>query len=81
MRRPALALIRFYQHQVSPGRPPACRFEPTCSSYAYEAIDTRGLLVGVTLAFWRVLRCNPLNDGGYDPVPERGGHRHHPSRG
>lgn len=81
MKRPALALIRFYQRRISPGRPLACRFAPTCSEYAYDAIDTRGLLVGGAMAVWRILRCNPLNDGGYDPVPERQGHRHHTSHG
>ncbi|HZP56772.1 MAG TPA: membrane protein insertion efficiency factor YidD [Dehalococcoidia bacterium] len=80
MKRPVLALIRFYQRKVSPARPPACRFQPTCSEYAYEAIDTRGALVGGLMAFWRILRCNPLNDGGYDPVPERRP-RHRPSHG
>ncbi|MDE3095250.1 MAG: membrane protein insertion efficiency factor YidD [Chloroflexota bacterium] len=81
MKRPALALIRFYQRRISPGRPLACRFAPTCSEYAYEAIDTRGLLVGGAMAAWRILRCNPLNDGGYDPVPERRSHRRHASHG
>ena len=63
-----LALIRFYQRQISPARPPACRFLPTCSQYAYDAIETRGPVAGTVLAAWRILRCNPLNDGGYDPV-------------
>ncbi len=70
MKRPALALIRIYQRRLSPGRIPACRFEPTCSHYAYEAIERRGVLVGGAMALWRILRCNPFNDGGYDPVPE-----------
>ncbi|MBF6601004.1 MAG: membrane protein insertion efficiency factor YidD [Dehalococcoidia bacterium] len=70
MKRPALAAIRFYQTRLSAGRP-ACRFEPTCSHYAYEAIETRGALVGTLMAIWRLLRCNPFNDGGYDPVPAR----------
>lgn len=71
MKRAALALIRFYQRKISPGRGLACRFEPTCSHYAYDAIETRGVLIGSLMAAWRILRCNPLNDGGYDPVPER----------
>ena len=66
MKRPALALIRFYQRSISPGRPLACRFAPTCSEYAYEAIDTRGLLMGGALAAWRILRCNPWSHGGVD---------------
>ena len=64
-----LALIRFYQRRISPSRPPTCRFLPTCSQYAYEAIEARGAIIGLMLALWRILRCNPLNDGGYDPVP------------
>jgi putative membrane protein insertion efficiency factor len=71
VKRPALAAIRFYQRRLSPGRPPACRFLPTCSEYAYEAIETYGALRGGAMAVWRILRCNPLNDGGLDPVPER----------
>lgn len=81
MKRAALALIRFYQRNISPGRAPACRFEPTCSHYAYEAIETRGVLLGSAMAAWRILRCNPLNDGGYDPVPERPTRRHRASHG
>ena len=71
MKRIALAAIRFYQRQISPGIAPACRFQPTCSHYAYDAVESHGVLRGVVMAIWRVLRCNPLNDGGYDPVPER----------
>ena len=71
MKRIALAAIRFYQRQISPGIAPACRFQPTCSHYAYDAVDSYGALRGASMAIWRVLRCNPLNDGGYDPVPER----------
>jgi len=65
----ALGLIRLYQRHVSPGRPPACRFQPTCSHYGYDAIQRHGLLKGAGLILWRLLRCNPFNDGGYDPVP------------
>jgi putative membrane protein insertion efficiency factor len=78
MKRPALALIRFYQRRISPGIAPACRFQPTCSEYAYDAIDRFGVLRGIPMAAWRILRCNPLNDGGIDPVPERAHKpRHH----
>jgi hypothetical protein len=69
MKRPALAAIRFYQRWISPLFPPACRFHPTCSQYAYEAIDKYGLLKGGRLAAWRLLRCNPYNKGGFDYVP------------
>ena len=70
MRRPLLWLIRGYQKFVSPLKPPTCRFHPTCSHYAYEAISRHGALKGGYLAVRRVLRCHPLNPGGYDPVPE-----------
>ncbi|MBI5285564.1 MAG: membrane protein insertion efficiency factor YidD [Chloroflexi bacterium] len=80
MKRLALAAIRFYQRRVSTGAPPACRFQPTCSHYAYEAIDSFGFIRGAIMAIWRVLRCNPLNDGGLDPVPERRPHRRGHSR-
>jgi putative membrane protein insertion efficiency factor len=71
VKRLALGAIRFYQRRVSPAAPPACRFQPTCSHYAYDAIDSYGLLRGGIMAAWRILRCNPLNDGGLDPVPDR----------
>ncbi len=64
-----LALIRSYQRYLSAGRPPACRFQPTCSHYGYEAIDRHGVLHGGWLTLWRLLRCNPFHRGGYDPVP------------
>jgi putative membrane protein insertion efficiency factor len=69
MKRPVLASIRFYQRWISPLFPPACRFHPTCSQYAYEAIDKYGVLKGGRLATWRLLRCNPYNKGGFDYVP------------
>ena len=64
----ALRLIRGSQRFVSPLSPPACRFEPTCSHYAYEAIAKYGIIRGGRLAVWRVLRCNPWGGSGYDPV-------------
>ncbi len=69
MKTVALAAIRFYQRAASPVLPPACRFQPTCSRYGYEAIERHGLLRGGWLAVRRLVRCNPLNPGGYDPVP------------
>ncbi len=65
-----LALIRLYQLTFSRMMPPnTCRFYPTCSRYGFEAIQKHGAIKGSLLAGWRVLRCNPFNPGGYDPVP------------
>ncbi len=64
-----LSVIRFYRKHISPHLPAMCRFYPTCSCYAIEAIETHGAFRGLLLALWRVLRCNPLSKGGYDPVP------------
>ncbi|MBC8391871.1 MAG: membrane protein insertion efficiency factor YidD [Deltaproteobacteria bacterium] len=64
-----LFLVRAYQMILSPVLGPACRFYPTCSEYAYGVILRYGLLKGIYLAVKRVLRCHPLNPGGYDPVP------------
>ena len=62
--------VALYRRVLSPlKRTPTCRFLPTCSEYATEAVHKRGVVVGVSLATWRVLRCNPLCSGGYDPVP------------
>jgi len=71
MKRIFIALIRFYQKHISPALPPCCRYVPTCSQYAIEAIEKRGVFVGIFLAVRRLLRCNPLGGFGYDPVPER----------
>lgn len=65
-----LGLIRLYQMTISKGLPPnTCRFYPSCSHYGYQAIYKHGALKGSAMATWRVLRCNPFNPGGYDPVP------------
>lgn len=61
--------IRFYRRFISPMKPPCCRFTPTCSEYALEALAEWGVIRGLGLALWRVLRCNPYAKGGYDPVP------------
>jgi hypothetical protein len=61
--------IRFYQKFISPLTPPTCRFTPTCSQYAIEAIRKHGPFKGLALAIWRILRCNPWGGSGYDPVP------------
>jgi putative membrane protein insertion efficiency factor len=65
----ALLLIKLYQISISPVLGPVCRFVPTCSEYAYQAICTYGVLRGGLLAIKRILRCHPFNSGGFDPVP------------
>ena len=67
MRRVVLAPILGYQRFVSPALPRRCKYEPTCSLYAVRAIEEYGILRGLVLAGWRVLRCNPWSHGGYDP--------------
>ena len=64
-----MALVRFYRKFISPMRRPCCRFIPTCSQYALEALEKYGAIKGGYLAIKRILRCNPLCKGGYDPVP------------
>jgi uncharacterized protein len=69
MKYVGMALIRLYQKTLAKALPPSCRFEPSCSRYTYQAIDKYGLIKGSWLGFKRILRCNPFNPGGYDPVP------------
>lgn len=71
MKRAVLAAIRIYQRQVSPALPAACRYQPTCSHYGYEAIERFGVLRGSVLTLGRLARCTPFGRGGFDPVPER----------
>ena len=74
MKKLLLALIRWYRRDISPCRPPCCRFIPTCSTYALEAVEVHGALKGGALALWRVLRCHPFHrdkDFIYDPVPPK----------
>lgn len=68
-KRVLLWLIRFYRAALSPMHPACCRFTPTCSQYALEAVEKYGSLKGGWLALRRILRCNPFCKGGYDPVP------------
>ncbi len=69
MKTIVLALIRFYKRFISPALPSACRFEPTCSVYTYQAVERYGVIKGGWLGIKRIARCHPLNPGGYDPVP------------
>jgi putative membrane protein insertion efficiency factor len=71
--RAAIFLIELYRHTISPMRLPTCRFSPTCSQYAVEALSDYGLVRGGWLAVVRLLKCGPWNRGGWDPIPERRG--------
>ena len=70
--RPAVRIVQapvvLYQRFISPALPRRCKYEPTCSAYAVQALNEFGILRGLVLAAWRVLRCNPFSHGGYDPV-------------
>ena len=68
-KKPVIAAIRFYQRGISPLFPPRCRYIPTCSEYALQAVEKYGPAKGTVLAAKRFLRCNPFHKGGYDPVP------------
>ena len=70
MKRLFLLAVKFYRYAISPLMPPSCRFHPTCSSYALQAIEKHGALKGSWYALCRIGRCHPWNAGGYDPVPE-----------
>ncbi len=78
VRRIPMGLIRLYQATISPDHSPlmtrllrsgVCRFHPTCSQYTYEAIEKYGVIKGGAMGLWRIMRCNPFNPGGFDPVP------------
>ena len=66
-----ILLIKFYRKFISPAFPPCCKYYPTCSAYALEAFQKHGIIKGVMLSGWRILRCNPWSLGGVDPVPEK----------
>lgn len=69
IRRLLIGIIRIYQRWISPIFAPSCRFHPSCSEYACQAIEKHGPLKGVALGVWRILRCAPWSKGGFDPVP------------
>ena len=71
MKRAMLASLRFYKRRISPLLPPACKYTPTCSEYAMQAVERYGAVYGGYLAARRLVRCHPFAKGGYDPVPER----------
>jgi len=70
VKRLIVSALRYYKARISPQLPPACRYTPSCSEYAIEAIERRGVLVGGFLVVKRVISCNPFSRGGYDPVRE-----------
>ncbi len=78
MKRALLLTIRLYQRLLSPLLLPACRYVPTCSEYAHQAVELHGSAKGAMLAAWRLLRCHPLARGGYDPVPPDAAHAQAP---
>ncbi len=69
-RRALISLVQLYRTWISPVRPPTCRFTPTCSEYAVEALSAHGAVKGVYLSTIRLLKCGPWHRGGWDPVPE-----------
>ena len=71
LRKVPIGVIKFYQTVLSPMLGPTCRFHPSCSHYAIDAITEHGIIKGCWLSIKRILKCHPLNDGGYDPVPEK----------
>ena len=71
LRAIAVAPVRFYQRAISPALPRSCKYHPSCSDYAVEAIRSYGIVRGLVLAGWRVLRCNPFSHGGVDPVEQQ----------
>lgn len=80
VQRGLVALIRGYQTYVSPALPPSCRFYPSCSAYAVEALEVHGVIRGTGLTLWRLLKCAPWHPGGIDPVPPVRDVRHRPAQ-
>jgi uncharacterized protein len=72
IRQLLLAPVFAYQRLISPALPRRCKYEPTCSAYAVQAVRRYGILRGLVLAAWRLMRCNPWSHGGYDPVSAQG---------
>jgi uncharacterized protein len=71
MKAATIYLLQIYKRWISPAFPPSCRYVPTCSEYAMEAVERYGALRGMAMAAWRLLRCHPLAKGGFDPVTPR----------
>ncbi|MGK0442523.1 MAG: putative membrane protein insertion efficiency factor [Pseudohongiellaceae bacterium] len=79
MRKILISCIKAYKYCVSPFLGDNCRFYPSCSSYAIQAVEQQGIIKGSWLALRRLLRCHPFNPGGYDPVPDTNHHHQHPT--
>ncbi|GAK11153.1 YidD protein [Geomicrobium sp. JCM 19039] len=79
LRQMVIAPIRFYQKFISPATPPTCRFQPTCSHYALESVQTHGVVKGLLLGIVRILKCHPFHRGGFDPVPPKKEKKRHSS--
>lgn len=77
MAKPFILLIQIYRITIAPFIPSSCRFHPSCSAYALEALHTRGIIWGLWLTGLRLLKCNPFHPGGFDPVPEDYDHAFH----
>ena len=75
MKYPLMAFVRFWRAFISPSYGNVCKYHPSCSAYGLRALETRGAIVGSALTLWRILRCNPWSNGGYDPVPGTPEHR------
>ena len=71
IKKALIGIIKFYRRFISPLKKPCCRFYPTCSQYALTAIEKYGAVRGGFMAVWRIIRCNPFSEGGYDYVPEQ----------
>ncbi|MDN2452403.1 membrane protein insertion efficiency factor YidD [Lactobacillus sp. UCMA15818] len=71
MKRLLILLVRGYQKGISPFFPPSCRYYPTCSTYMIQALEKHGVVKGLLMGIFRILRCHPLVQGGYDPVPQK----------
>jgi putative membrane protein insertion efficiency factor len=79
VKRLVIGAVRAYQRWISPAFPRRCKYHPTCSEYAVQAVQSYGILRGTVLAAWRILRCNPFSHGGFDPVSDQTVFRRQPT--
>ena len=71
MRRAMIKTVRFYQKNISPNMQSYCKYQPTCSEYMIGCLENHGVVKGLPMGIWRIMRCNPFSKGGYDPVPTK----------